>query len=117
MRRRLAKKYIDEGYKIKEWTSRKDVHARDRYEMRERHIDKLKTVYGKNYDPHWDKGLQPQKMNDAIRMRVTTECSEQQRSDENYFKGKSGNKIKYKLCFITFIYAKILFDRRRSLLY
>jgi len=93
MRRKLAKKYIDEGYKIKEWTSRKDVHACDRYEIRERNINKLKAAFGKNYDPHWDKGLQPQKMNDAVRMRVTTNAlrnEDYEQSNDSYFKGNGG---------------------------
>lgn len=71
MRRKLAKKYIDEGYKIKEWKSRKEEHEHDRYKIRESKIEKLKALYGKSYNPYWDKGLQPQKMKDAVQLRVT----------------------------------------------
>lgn len=78
MGRKLSKKYIDEGYKIKEWKSRKDQHADDRYKMRESKIDKLKAMYGKSYDPYWDKGLEPLTMKDAVRRRGT------QADDKNY---------------------------------
>lgn len=76
MRRKLAKKYIDEGYKIKEWKSRKDKHACDRYKIRETKIDELKAMYGQNYNPNWDKDLQPQKLEDANQMRITNRVGE-----------------------------------------
>jgi len=92
MRRKLAKKYVDEGYKIDEWTSRKDAHAADRYEIRARNVDKLKAAYGKDYDPYWDKGLRPQKMDDAVRTRVPTAASggeDHRRSYDDYFDGRT----------------------------
>lgn len=98
MRRKLAKKYVEEGYKIKEWRSRKDTHACDRYKMRENKIDRLKAAHGKNYDPHWDKDLQePQTAKDAIRMRTTEEFATddddygQNEQSYGYFEGEGGN--------------------------
>lgn len=89
----MAKKYIDEGYKIKEWRNRKDEHACDRYKIRENKINKLKAMYGQNYNPYWDKNLQPQKMKDAIRMRVTEETDEER--SYNYFEGEGGTTKSY----------------------
>eukprot|EP00102_Acyrthosiphon_pisum_P020917 XP_016658127.1 PREDICTED: uncharacterized protein LOC100571197 [Acyrthosiphon pisum] len=90
-RRELAKKYINEGYKIKEWKTRKDEHAYDRYEMRNNRIDVLRTMYGKSYNPYWDKDLRPQTMRDAIRMRLTEAADDNdERLYESYFEGKSG---------------------------
>lgn len=92
MRRELAKKYINEGYKIKEWKTRRDEHAYDRYKMRNNKIDILRTMYGKSYNPCWDKDLRPQTMRDAIRMRLTeTTDDNDEKLCESYFKGKSGN--------------------------
>lgn len=85
MRRQLTKKYIDEGYKIKEWKSRKESHANDKYKIREDNINKLRAMYGKHYDPFWDKGLGQQKMKDAVRMRVI------QRDDEDFEQSYTGN--------------------------
>jgi len=102
-RRELAKKYINEGYKIKEWKTRKDEHANDRYEMRNNKIDILRTMYGKSYNPHWDKGLRPQTMRDAIRMRLTEAANDNdERLYESYFEGKSGNKKIYLLYKINY---------------
>lgn len=90
MRRKLAKKYIGEGYKIKERKNRKDEHACDRYKIRERRINKLRAMYGTNYDPYWDKSQQPQKMKDAIRMRVKGEGVDNEQSYDGYTEGESG---------------------------
>lgn len=90
MRRKLAKKYIEGGYKIKEWKSRGDQHACDKYKIRETRLNKLKTMYGKSYNPYWDKGLRPQKIKDAVHLRVTEEGDEQSYGS-NYFEGESGN--------------------------
>lgn len=91
MRRELAKKYINEGYKIKEWKPRKYEHACDRYNMRNNKIDLLRTMYGKSYNPYWDKGLRPQTMGDAIRLRLTEAPDDNdERLYESYFEGKSG---------------------------
>jgi hypothetical protein len=92
MRREWAKKYINEGYKIKEWKTRKDEHACDRYNLRNKNIDVLKTMYGKSYNPCWDKDLRPQKMRDAIRMRLTEAAdNDDERLHESYFDEKGGN--------------------------
>ncbi|XP_060848211.1 dynein axonemal intermediate chain 3-like isoform X2 [Rhopalosiphum padi] len=91
MRREWAKKYINEGYKIKEWKTRKDEHACDRYNIRNKNIDVLKTMYGKSYNPYWDKDLRPQKMRDAIRMRLTEAAdNDDERLHESYFDEKRG---------------------------
>lgn len=86
IRRKLAKKYIDQGFKIKEWKTRKDEHEYDRYRMRESKIEKLKSMYGKSYDPYWDRHLPPQKMKDANQLRVTDKADYDQ-SFERYFEG------------------------------
>jgi len=92
MRRELAKKYINEGYKIKEWKPRKYEHACDRYNMRNNKIDILRNMYGKSYNPYWDKGLQPQTMRDAIRLRLSELADDNDgRLYESYLEGKSGN--------------------------
>jgi len=93
MRRKLAKKYINKGYKIKESRNRKDEHACDRYKIREKRINKLRAMYGKNYDPYWDKDQQPQKMKDAMRMRVKGEevdNEDNEQSYDSYIEGESG---------------------------
>ncbi|CAH1731486.1 unnamed protein product [Aphis gossypii] len=91
MRREWAKKYINEGYKIKEWKTRKDEHECDRYNIRNKNIDILRTMYGKSYNPFWDKDLRPQKMRDAVRMRLTEAVDNSDgRLQENYFEGKCG---------------------------
>ncbi|XP_025202203.1 uncharacterized protein LOC112599497 [Melanaphis sacchari] len=93
MRREWAKKYINEGYKIKEWKTRNDEHACDRYKIRNSNIDILRSMYGKSYNPCWDKGLRPQKMRDAIRMRLTEAAdNNDERLHEIYFKEKGGEK-------------------------
>lgn len=55
MRRKLAKKYIDEGYKIKEWKSRKDRHKCSRQKSRDNRVDQLKITFEKDEEfkqPH-----------------------------------------------------------------
>jgi len=92
MRREWAKKYINKGYKIKEWKTRKDEHECDRYNIRNKNIDILRTMYGKSYNPFWDKDLRPLKMRDAVRMRLTEAVDNSDgRLQENYFEGKCGN--------------------------
>lgn len=81
MRRKLAKKYMDEGYKIREQKGRRDEIVNGRHEIRERRIDKLRAMYGKNYNPNWDAGRTP-RIKDAVRMRTggdpgTADCYEQ----------------------------------------
>lgn len=92
MRRKLAKKYIDEGYKIKEWKSRKEVHSSDLYKIRESNIDKLKAMYGQSYDPYWDKDLRPLTMSEAVRIRKAESADEDygQPTYGGYFPGKGG---------------------------
>lgn len=91
MRRKLAKKYMDEGYKIREQKGRRDEIVNDRHEIRERRIDKLRAMYGKNYSPNWDAGRTP-RMRDAVRMRTggdpaTADCYEQ--SYDSYSEGET----------------------------
>lgn len=92
MRRKLAKKYIDEGYKIRERKGCQDKNVSDRYKIRERRIDKLRAMYGNNYNPYWDAGQTPRTMKDAIRMRTdgdseTAVCYEQ--SYDSYSEGET----------------------------
>lgn len=92
MCRKLSKKYIDEGYKIKEWKSRREQHVDERYKMRESKIDKLKATYGKSYNPYWDKGIKPLRMKDAVRRRVTeVDDDNDKQSHEGYLQEESGN--------------------------
>lgn len=101
MRRKLAKKYIDEGYKIKEWKSRKEVHSCDLYEIRECNIDKLKAVYGQSYDPYWDKDLRPQTMSEAARTRkAESGDKDYERPYGGYFVEKRGEIIEIVLNFL-----------------
>lgn len=71
MRRKLAKKYIDEGYKIKEWKSRKDKFVCDRYKIKNSKLDKLRLYPG--------------------------EDEELEQPNEGYFEGEGGKEkyIKY----------------------
>lgn len=47
----MVNKFNKNDSKIKEQKIIKDVHQCDRHKMRERKLNKLKAMYGKNYDP------------------------------------------------------------------
>ncbi|XP_050436301.1 uncharacterized protein LOC126843044 [Adelges cooleyi] len=70
MRRKLAKKYIEDGYGVKEFVSRKEKYKNDRFTIRENHIQQLRAVYGEKYNIYWDKDQIQHRMEDALRMRI-----------------------------------------------
>ncbi|XP_050532358.1 dynein axonemal intermediate chain 3-like [Daktulosphaira vitifoliae] len=76
MYQKLSKHYIDEGFEVKELMSRKEKHKDDRFKIREKHIKHLKEVYGKNYDIYWDKNKTYYQMEEAQKMRLNINLTE-----------------------------------------
>jgi hypothetical protein len=60
--------------------------------MRESKINELKAIYGKSYNPYWDKGLKPLRMKDAVRRRVTEiDDDNNKQLHESYSQEENGN--------------------------
>lgn len=83
----MVKKYNENDSKINEHKSFKDVHAYcDRYKLRKNKLKKLKAMYGKSYDPHWDKGQRSQ-----IMPRAEAYDGDYEQLYDGYFEEESGN--------------------------
>lgn len=86
-RRDLAKKYKEKDSKIKEQKSFKNVHPYcDRYKMRQKKLNKLKTMYGRSYDPNRNKYQRSQKM-----PRAEEYDGDYEQLYDDYFEGEGGN--------------------------
>ncbi|XP_075227558.1 missing minor mitochondria isoform X2 [Lycorma delicatula] len=64
LRKKLLKSLTEEGNRIIQYKSKKEVYAEMKYKNREKRLTELKEMYGENYIPDWNKHKKITRFND-----------------------------------------------------
>ncbi|RZF42763.1 hypothetical protein LSTR_LSTR013352 [Laodelphax striatellus] len=68
LKQKLIKQLVEEGHPILIPKTRMENYVDWKYKHREENIDKLKAIYGPNYDVFWDRGVTCRRLQDRKQM-------------------------------------------------